>query len=288
VGHYHVTLHWYDGDESFASALLSAAGDALDRLADDAGATLEVPVSAYVYATSQELRTAILFPPDWMGGAAFSDHGTIAIAATRGSMDLGKRFLTHELAHLVTYQMTVNPYSEIPRWLDEGLSTYAEGDLRFDLSGPFETAISNGTLLSIQTISSNFPSDINQARLSYAESYSVFQFLIQEYGADNMLMLLDVFKRGATYDEALAQAYGFNTRGLDNLWRASLGLQPRPSPSVTAARPTETPDSSLFGCQASPNATAAQNATVFPFLGLLSLPAAAEILHHRRHRRRPR
>jgi hypothetical protein len=276
-----VTLYWYDGDESFARALLSAADDALHRLAHDTGATLETPVSAYVYASSQELRSAILFPPDWMGGAAFTDHATIAIAAPRGNMDLGKRFLTHELAHLVTYQMTVNPYNEIPRWLDEGLSTYAEGNLRSDLAGPFDRAVSNDDLLSIQTISSNFPSDIDQARLSYAESYSVVQFLVQEYGAESMLRLLEVFKQGATYDEALMQAYGFDTPALDNLWRASLGLEPRPSPSVPAAPPTSSPDSAIFGCQASAGPTRPLNTAALTFLGLLLLPVATELLRLR-------
>ena len=54
------------------------------------------------------------------------------------------------------------------------------------------------------------------------------QFLIDNYGSDEILALLDVFKEGSTYDDALLEVYGFDMDGLDDLWRQSLGLEPRP------------------------------------------------------------
>ncbi len=42
-----------------------------------------------------------------------------------------------------------------------------------------------------------------------------------------MLQLLDAFKRGKSYDDALLEVYGFNTDGLDDAWHASLGLVDR-------------------------------------------------------------
>jgi hypothetical protein len=275
-----ITLYWYKDDLSFAQALLSAADGALDRLAADAGVTLQRPVSAYIYATAAEVRSAVLYSPDWTGGVAFPEYATIAIPADQGSLASGKRYITHELAHLVTYQMTFNPYNDLPRWLDEGISTYAEGDLRYDLAAALEKAISSDSLLSIQTISSNFPSDINQAKLSYGESYSVVQFLVQRYGAAGMARLLQIFQQGATYDDALTEAYGLDTAQLDNLWRESLGLGPRETP-VTAS-PTATPAAAPFGCQGASSDLSALDPSLFALLGLLLLPAAAELLQRRR------
>ncbi|MDP7285819.1 MAG: peptidase MA family metallohydrolase, partial [Dehalococcoidales bacterium] len=60
------------------------------------------------------------------------------------------------------------------------------------------------------------------------ESYSLVDFLIREYGKEQMQQLLSVFKEGRAYDSALLEAYGFDTDGLDTLWRQSLELGPRP------------------------------------------------------------
>lgn len=274
-----VTVFWYKGAPSFAQTLLASANSALERLAADAGAELETSVSAYVYASAGELRSATLYPPDWMGGTAFSDYGTIAFAGDEATLQQAKRFITHELAHLVTYQMTANPYSDIPRWLDEGLATYAEGSLRSDLAQAFNSAVSSDTLFSIQTISSNFPSDFDEARLSYGQSYSVVQFLIERYGADTMSGLLDIFREGATYDDALARAYGFDTAQLDSLWRQSLGLEPRQAPSSPHPEPTTAP----FGCQPASGASGAAGG--YALLVVLLLPPAALLIERRRRKR---
>jgi len=42
---------------------------------------------------------------------------------------LGKGAIAHELTHLITAQMTLNPYNDIPTWLDEGLAMYNQGPL---------------------------------------------------------------------------------------------------------------------------------------------------------------
>ena len=283
-----VTLYWYKGDRAFAEALLAAANTALERLAVDAGATLLRPVSAYVYASSNELRSAILYPPDWMGGAAFSNYATIAVTASPAALDQGKRFVTHELAHLVTYQVTVNPYGSTPRWLDEGLSTYAEGSLRSDLAQALDRAVSSDSLLSMQTISSNFPSDFEEVKLSYGQSYSVVGFLIDQYGTDRMAQLLDVFKEGASYDDALNRAYGFDTAQLDNLWRESVGLAQREPASAPETQPTPAPGGGFFSCQGASAATSDFNPAGLVLLSLIILPGAGRFLLHRSNGRQPR
>ena len=62
----------------------------------------------------------------------------------------------------------------------------------------------------------------NLATLSYAESYTVVDYLITTYGKDKMLELLETFREGASYDGALTEVYGFDTSGLDQRWREYL------------------------------------------------------------------
>ncbi|MFQ5987478.1 MAG: peptidase MA family metallohydrolase, partial [Dehalococcoidia bacterium] len=229
-----VTLYWYEGDQSFAEELIDAADGALERLASDTGVSLEQPVKIYIYGSSEELRGALVYPYEWTGGLAFSGYGTIAIGVSPGNLTWGKRTVAHELAHLLIHQATFGPYGDLPRWLDEGLAKYAEGELESDFQFQLNEAISEDELFSVRSLSSSFPTDPDQARLSYAESYSLVQFLLDNYGRDEILELLDVFKEGSSYDDALLQVYGFDMDGLNALWRASLGLEPQPTPTPTA------------------------------------------------------
>jgi hypothetical protein len=286
----YITLFWYEGGLSFAQDLLDTANEVLQRLSDDAGASLEHPVKIYVYSDSQELKNAILYPQEWLGGVSFSPFSTVAIGTDKFSLSSGKRLLSHELAHIVTFQMTFNPYNDIPVWLSEGLSMYAEGDLRPDMAYSLDRAISNDSMISLKTISSNFPVDYDQALLSYAESYSIVEFLIYQYGADRMLELLIVFKQGSSYDTALMEVYGVDTLGLNNQWLGSLGLEPLDiTPDITPDfTPAPTPDSGLFGCRGSSVSTDYSHTAVFITLGLLLIPGisllAGRISHRGKHR----
>jgi len=62
-----VTIYWYEGEESFAGEIMSAAQQALARLAEDTGAYLKKPAMIYVYADSRDLQGAMIFPQEWTG-----------------------------------------------------------------------------------------------------------------------------------------------------------------------------------------------------------------------------
>lgn len=221
-----VTLYWYQGNQNFAQQLMGTAEDALQRLTTDTGLLLEQPAKIYIYASFEDLRGALVYPQEWTGGIAFSDYGVIAIGISPGNLTWGKRAMAHELSHLVVHQAIFGPFGLIPTWLDEGLALYAEGELRSDLRGQFDEAISRNELISVRSLSSSFPTDPDEARLSYAESFSLVDFLLDNYGSEKMLELLGVFKEGCSYDDALIQVYGFDMDGLDARWRVGLGLSP--------------------------------------------------------------
>lgn len=235
-----VSILWYEGDQAFAQRLMQAAQGALTRLAQDTGTRLERPVQLYIYASSEALRGARVFPQEWEGGVAFPDHGIIAIGISLGNLAWGETTVAHELSHVVTYQMTLNCYGDLPTWLDEGLATYAEGEPEPNLKARLQRAISQDQLHSVKSLSSSFPAQAEAANLAYAQSYSLVDFLIRRYGQEKMLSLLAAFKEGLTYDEALQKVYGWDRDGLDREWRQSLGLAPRPAPL-----PTHTPTPAL-------------------------------------------
>jgi len=220
-----VTIYWYKGDDSFAQELMAATQQALGRLAEDTGAELEKPVKLYIYASSDDLRGALINPRGWEGGVTFARYGIIAIGIAPGEIDWGKGAIAHELSHLVIGQMTLNPYNSPPNWLDEGLAMYTEGMLGPEFTTYLSKAIAEDSLISVQSLSSPFSAYAEEATLSYAESYSLVEFLIANYGQSKMLELLNTFRQGSGYDAALQTVYGFDMDGLDRLWRDYVSKQ---------------------------------------------------------------
>lgn len=219
-----ITLYWYEGDDSFAGALMDAVQDALSRLSENTGAELENPASIYIYASTADLQGSMIFPQEWTGGAAFTEYGIITIGITpdAAGLDWGKRAIVHELTHLVVNQVTFNPYNQLPVWLDEGLAMVSEGALESEFVDALSRAESNNTLISIRSLASPFSTDTYESLLSYAESYEVVTYLINNFGRDRMLALLNTFKQGSGYDEALNKVYGFDMDGLNVAWKTSL------------------------------------------------------------------
>ncbi len=214
-----LTILWYEGNESFAQELMAAAQQALARLAEDTGAHLQKPARMYIYANAQDLKGAMIYPQEWTGGVAYTEYGTIAIGIGLGNLGWGKRAIAHELAHLVIHQMTLNPYNDLPTWLDEGLAMYAEGALEPVLVTYLNRAVAENNLISVRSLSSPFSVYAEEAVLGYAQSYSLVEFLITNYGQSGMLELLKTFGQGSSYDAALNRVYDFDMDGLDTLWR---------------------------------------------------------------------
>jgi hypothetical protein len=217
-----VTIYWYEGQKSFADELMSSAQQTLAKLAQDTGASLERSVKIYVYASTADLQGALVFPSEWTGGVAFTGQSTIAIGIPIYSLDWGKRAISHELAHQATHQMTRNPYNDIPTWLSEGLAMYAEGPLEAYFASSLKNAVNQNSLISVRSLASPFSAFSGKANLSYAESYSIIEFLVDSYGQDKMSELLSTFKTGSTYDGALLKVYGFDMDRLDTLHRIYL------------------------------------------------------------------
>ena len=220
-----VTFYWYEGDDAFSEELMATAQGALIQLWEDTGVEIEKQVSIYIYASARDLRGSMIFPQEWTGGVAFTRYSTIAIGISPDESDLdwGRRAIAHELTHLVIHQVTFNPYSDLPVWLDEGLAMITEGELEPGFVNAISKARAEDRLITVRSLASPFSAYAEESILAYAQSHELVAYLISEYGQEKMFELLNTFSQGSGYDEALERVYGFDMDGLDIMWRASLG-----------------------------------------------------------------
>ena len=220
---------------------MAVSQQALVRLSENTGAELDKPVKLYIYASAQDLQGAMIYPQEWTGGVAFTRYGIMAIGIAPTNLLWGKGAIAHELTHLVIHQITLNPYSDLPTWLDEGLAMYTEGMLEPQFATSLNRAIAEDGLISVRSLSSPFSAYAGEAVLAYAQSYSLVELLIGNYGQDKMLQLLNTFKQGSSYDAALGKVYGFDMDGLDTLWRERVTMPVEPSEEKVTipAQPSE-------------------------------------------------
>jgi hypothetical protein len=233
-------LHWYEGDQTFATDLARAAHDGLLFNEMQSGLKANAPIDIYVYANTSDLQEAILYEPSWTGGQAFPYQDIVILGISQYDLEWGRDAIVHELTHVLVGHLTFSCLGDVPTWLNEGLAVYSEGELDPASQTQLENAIRDNTLLTVRSLSGGFSEVADKAYLSYSQSYSVTKFLIETYGQDKMTVLLVALRDGLTVDEALVQTYGFNVDGLEDAWRGAIGAQPRVIPAQPTTQPSPT------------------------------------------------
>jgi hypothetical protein len=250
-------LYWHDQPEAFGRTHFQAAEDAAEDLRDEFGVTPDDPVSIVIYNSHEELMSVLIdASAEWTGAVNFSGRGSIAIGL--GSSAWMERVIPHELTHAMLDQVTKPPFGDIPRWLNEGLAMRSEGGLTTEERALLADAIENDQLVSLRALNSAFADARDQAVLSYAESYSLVEFIIDQHGTDELGQLIGVFAEGAHYDDAMLEVFGADMDGIEDLWREHIGAPPRSGETRVTPAPEVTATATAAAVPAVPTPTASQ------------------------------
>jgi hypothetical protein len=134
------------------------------------------------------------------------------------------RKIPHELAHILTYEVTGERYMLLPMWLREGIATISEIYPSLDYPRSLEFAIENDGLLSFSNLCGDFPTDASSRFLAYAQAESFTRYLVDEYGISGLNRLIQAYGDGLGCEQGIQQALGKPLSGLEYAWRAeSLG-----------------------------------------------------------------
>ncbi|HET6615705.1 MAG TPA: peptidase MA family metallohydrolase, partial [Dehalococcoidia bacterium] len=196
--------------------------------------TVTFPVKVFLYATADEMQPAIV-PGGGrgvtvLGEVVYSD--TAMVSADRSTLDITR----HEVAHIVTREATKGPFG-IPGWMNEGISVFAQDRPLAGHQAALQSAIDGDRVLSMPELnSSSTGGSAGTVGVYYGQAGSIISYLVQTYGGEKFAELLRTFKEGSRVDDAFEKTYGFDQAGLENEWRAFVGLPPR------AAQPTATPE----------------------------------------------
>lgn len=220
-----VTLFWYSGNDAFADDIIGTANRTIDRMRDRFGVVGDRPIRIMIYGDDGDFARSL--PPnsaEWIGGQAYPGLNLIfaVVEPGAGAQREVRRMIPHEVSHLMLNQATWNPYNSPPNWLDEGLAVLLQETTETRFEELLERAVRDGRLIPVRALNSSFPLDPDQALLSYAESWSIVSFIVEQYGDAAMADLIAAFRDDASYDEAAQRALGISIDELDAQWKQSL------------------------------------------------------------------
>jgi hypothetical protein len=229
------TVHWYGDAEQQALRFGELTALGVERASELLGTQLAGPVDVFVYDGQAEFFGA-LGPGarEWTGAAAYSELRTIFMWLGGGSSAYLEQAMIHEVAHIVFFDATDNPFHEPARWLNEGLASWME-----DFEGAEERSIvafeaSGGGLFSFDAITAQFPIGERGGRLSYAQGTTMVDLIVDRYGEDAIARIATAYRDGASDAEALEAGTGVPAEDLYAAFYAEFGVD---APSPVAPEP---------------------------------------------------
>jgi len=183
------------------------------------------PILIEMFPKHDDFAVRTLGLPGLLGalGACFGRVVTLDSPKARppGDFNWGET-LWHELAHVITLQMSNN---RLPRWLSEGTSVFEERRARpewgREMDITFAQALGEGKLLKLANLDSGF-ADPRQISLSYYQSSLVVEHLIATYGEPQFHAFVRSYGKGIETDDAVKEVFGVSIDDLQKSFDASL------------------------------------------------------------------
>jgi hypothetical protein len=218
-------VYWVEGDLTFGQAVLDSARSGLKRI----NTLMDFPnlqkMDIYVYPRSADLQSALqLSGFVLVAGHANPEIGVVMVSLPPGPtqhLEIDRQ-IPHEIMHVMLFQKYGDRYENIPTWLNEGLASLVEANPDPDYFILLQDAIENNSLLPIETLCSGFRLEASLFYLSYAESESFTRYLYDNFGASEMVELLDRYADGVECTRGPQLVYNQTLARLEDRWYRDL------------------------------------------------------------------
>lgn len=132
--------------------------------------------------------------------------------------------MKHELCHLLLHDFLKG--QRIPRWFEEGIAQWvSEGisEMIMDDKKPrLNQAVLAGRIIPMRALADFFPADREPLALAYEQSRSFVSYMIDRYGIESLLNILEGVRAGDPWEEALWETLGLSPLDLEARWRDHL------------------------------------------------------------------
>ncbi len=218
-----IILYCHDKDIRYGESIVTIIEENVSRVADDLGLTTIGEIKVIIASSDQEFNTLTGQQiPEW--GVAATDPGIAAIYLkspylSTSETDLEK-VIIHELSHVIMCMALEG--KPIDRWFDEGFAQYEAGE--HDLRGTILLArgLVTGNIIWLNEIDDVLTFHRQKAALAYQVSYMAVQYLIDTYGNDVVVNVIQLLRDGKDMDEALFLSIGVGFQDFQDNWYGAM------------------------------------------------------------------
>jgi tetratricopeptide (TPR) repeat protein len=212
----------YDAEmkSHLAGDILSTLEDAYSSVGRDLSSFPTGRITVILY-TKKDYKT-VTAGPDWSGGL-YDGKIRLPVGGAQELSDQLKSVLFHEYTHVVVQEIT---HGNCPTWLNEGL---AELQGRKIFNHPLidlGKAAKSGAFIPFAKMETGFTSlSSKEAALSYQQSYSLVNFMVNSYGWPKVTEILLNLGAGMGSAAAIKKAmgdFGLDFDGVVDEWRRQM------------------------------------------------------------------
>jgi hypothetical protein len=157
---------------------------------------------------------------------AIPERDIMVIDYSRMNIDPFSLGLTmkHELCHLLLHQIAKE--GMIPRWLGEGIAQWVSAGIPEIMMNSkrslLNEAILSGKSLDMRALADDFPRDQESLYLAYEASRSMVAYMIERFGVEGMIRILNRIKEGEEWEAAISNALSVPFDELQRNWHHDL------------------------------------------------------------------
>jgi hypothetical protein len=216
-------IYWYEGELTLAQEVLDAAlygqTKALEMLMQPPDSQ---PIVIFIYSSAEELQSSLAaVGQTWVSGYADPARGSVVVAlppAVDQPLEI-QRLIPHEVSHILLYRFMGAEFSYLPTWLNEGFASQVEIYSLPENTLLLEKAYDGRDLIPFLHLCQAFPADADLARLAYAQSDALVEYIQREYGLPGLQSLIYAYDQGVSCERGVEMALGISLQTLDQNWQ---------------------------------------------------------------------
>lgn len=129
--------------------------------------------------------------------------------------------IKHELCHLLLHRYMGK--TDMPKWLDEGIAQWISEGIPEIITHGRPSMLTHAAfadrLPKLESIAHSFPQDVQGLTLAYEQSRSIVEFIVENYGKNGILNILETMRKGAGYREAILISLMISYPELEKRWQ---------------------------------------------------------------------
>ena len=206
-------------NRSFIDYTLQSLQKAYQKLVSDMSYQPKKNIIVKLYPNLRQFHLAASTPEWFVGGVASAKDSKILLATPKKEININKfpEVITHELTHVFTNLIT---FSNHPAWIHEGIALWEADQWDSRKEVVLKWAISEEELFSLEELKKPFTrlKDHRRINLAYAQSYTAVKFILDKYGREKLLEILDEFSKGNSVDKAARHVLNMAMEEFEQQW----------------------------------------------------------------------